>query len=150
MTVSTAVPVALAPAARASDTAPYRAAVFARGYDRSKVVTLSFDSDWPTANDAQSKANLARVQQVLADNKITAGFGLTGRFVENNAADARALVTAGHKLINHSYNHPDFMTLTQAQRWSQLDRAEAAYRAAGLTSAKWFRAPYGPAPSTPG
>ena len=34
------------------------------------------------------------------------------------------------------------MTLTQAQRWSQLDRAEAAYRAAGLTSAGWFRAPF--------
>ena len=77
----------VAPAAGAADTAPYRAAVFTRGYDTAKVVTLSFDSDWPTANNTQSKANLARVLQVLAANRITAGFVLTGRFVEQNPAE---------------------------------------------------------------
>jgi peptidoglycan/xylan/chitin deacetylase (PgdA/CDA1 family) len=134
----------VAPAAQAADTAPYRAAVFTHGYDTTKVVTLSFDSDWPTANDTQSRANVAHVLQVLSANGITAGFGLTGRYVEANAADARAMAAAGHKLINHSYNHPDFMTEadTQAERWSQLDRAEAAFRAAGVTSAGWFRTPY--------
>ena len=139
-----------APAAVASDSTPYRATVFTHGYDTSKVVTLSFDSDWPTADNAQSRANLTRVLQVLASNKITAAFGLTGRFVENNPVDARAIVDAGHKVINHSYDHPDFMTLTQAQRWAQLDRAEAAYRTAGISSAGWFRAPYGSGRLDPG
>src|SRR5689334_12621895 len=101
-----------APPAMASDAPPYRATLFTRGYDTSKVVTLSFDSDWPTADNTVSKANLTRVLQVLADNQITAAFGLTGRFVQNNPADARTIAADGHKLINHSYNHPDFMTLT--------------------------------------
>jgi len=129
----------------ASDTTPTRAQVFTRGYDTTKVVSLTFDLDWRTgtaAENAVSKANLETVLRVFAANGITGGFGMTGRFAEQNPAEARAVAAAGHKIINHSYSHPDFMTLTQAQRWSQLDRAEAAFRAAGVSSAGWFRAPY--------
>ena len=122
--------------AHAADAAPYRATVFTRGYDRAaKVVTLTFDGDW-------SNAGFASVLATLKANNITAGFALTGRFVSTYPTDARAVVAAGHKLINHSYNHPYFSTLTQAQRWSQLDQAEAIYRQQGLSSAGWFRAPY--------
>ncbi|SCG66995.1 polysaccharide deacetylase family protein [Micromonospora coxensis] len=126
----------------AADTAPYRAAVFTKGYDSTKLVTLTFDSDWPTSDDERTRANIASVLDTLAANGITAGFGLTGRFVTQNPDATRAIAAGGHKLINHSWDHPDFLTLTQAARWSQLDRAEAAYRALGLTSAGWFRTPY--------
>jgi peptidoglycan/xylan/chitin deacetylase (PgdA/CDA1 family) len=129
----------------ASDSAPYRAQVFTRGYDTSKVVSLTFDLDWRTgtaAENAVSKANLATVLQVFEANGIVGGFGVTGRFAEQNPAEAKNIADRGHKIFNHSYSHPDFMTLTQAQRWSQLDRAEAAFRNAGIASAGWFRAPY--------
>ena len=138
----TALGAVVASPAQAADSAPYRATVFTKGYDTSNLVTLTFDTDWPTQDNAVSKANLAKVLQTLSANGITAGFGLTGRYVEQNAADARAIAAAGHKVINHSYDHPNFLNLTQAQRWSQLDRAEAALKAAGLTSAGWFRTPY--------
>jgi peptidoglycan/xylan/chitin deacetylase (PgdA/CDA1 family) len=133
-----------APAA-ASDTTPARAQVFTTGYDTTKVVSLTFDLDWRTgtpAENAVSKANLETVLRVFAANGITGGFGMTGRFAEQNPAEARTVAAAGHKIFNHSYSHPDFMTLTQAQRWSQLDKAEAAFRAAGVSSAGWFRSPY--------
>lgn len=129
--------------AEAADAAPYRAQVFTRGYSTSKVVTLTFDADW--TND-----NMPYVLQVLRDNGITAGFGLTGRFVTNYPDDARAIAAAGHKIINHSYDHPYFTDIPQAERWSQLDRAEAAYRALGLSSAGWFRAPYKDGYADPG
>ncbi len=131
--------------AAAADTTPYRAQVFTRGYDTSKVVSLTFDLDWRTgtaAENAISKANLETVLRVFAANGITGGFGVTGRFAEQNPAEAKNIATQGHKVFNHSYSHPDFMTLTQAQRWSQLDQAEAAFKAAGIASAGWFRAPY--------
>ncbi|GAA2608068.1 polysaccharide deacetylase family protein [Paractinoplanes durhamensis] len=131
--------------ALASDAAPYRAQVFTRGYDTAKVVSLTFDLDWRTgtpAENAISKANLETVLRVFAANGITGAFGVTGRFAEQNPAETKAIAALGHKIINHSYSHPDFMTLTQAQRWSQLDRAEAAFRAAGVSSAGWFRSPY--------
>ncbi|MCU7731232.1 polysaccharide deacetylase family protein, partial [Actinoplanes sp. KI2] len=79
---------------------------------------------------------------VFAANGITGGFGMTGRFAQQNPAEAKNVATQGHKIFNHSYSHPDFLTLTQAQRWAQLDKAEAAFRAAGIVSAGWFRAPY--------
>jgi peptidoglycan/xylan/chitin deacetylase (PgdA/CDA1 family) len=129
----------------AADSAPYLAQVFTRGYDTSKVVSLTFDLDWRTgtaAENAVSKANLETVLQTFAANGIVGGFGVTGRFAEQNPAEAKNIANQGHKIFNHSYSHPDFMTLTQAQRWSQLDRAETAFRNAGITSAGWFRAPY--------
>jgi peptidoglycan/xylan/chitin deacetylase (PgdA/CDA1 family) len=126
----------IATPAKASDTAPYRASIFTRGYDSSaKVATLTFDADW-------SNAGFASVLATLQANGITAAFSLTGRFVQTFPADARAVVAAGHKLVNHSYNHPYFSQLTQAERWWQLDQAEAVFRQQGLTSAGWFRAPY--------
>jgi len=131
--------------AAAADSSPYRAQVFTRGYDTAKVVSLTFDLDWRTgtaAENAVSKANLETVLRVFAANGITGGFGVTGRFAEQNPAEAKNIADQGHKIFNHSYSHPDFMTLTQAQRWSQLDRAETAFRNAGITSAGWFRAPY--------
>ncbi|HEX7743854.1 MAG TPA: polysaccharide deacetylase family protein [Micromonosporaceae bacterium] len=142
VTLLAAVGAIVAPSAQAADSAPYRAAVFTRGYDTSKVVTLTFDSDWPTSNNTVTKANVTKVLEVLRVNGITAGFGLTGRFAEANPTETKAIVAAGHKLINHSYSHPNFLNLTQAQRWYQLDRAEAVYRSLGLTAAGWFRTPY--------
>lgn len=136
---------AVPPAATAADAAPARASVFTRGYDRSKVVTLTFDLDRRSgtpAEQATSKANLETVLRVFEANGIVGAFGMTGQFAEQNPAEARDVAARGHKIVNHSYSHPDFMTLTQAQRWAELDRAEAAFRAAGVSSAGWFRAPY--------
>ncbi|TWE28226.1 peptidoglycan/xylan/chitin deacetylase (PgdA/CDA1 family) [Prauserella muralis] len=127
----------LAPAAQAVDAAPGSAQVFTRAADTTrKVVTLTFDADWWSPGDPTT------VLRILRQNGITAGFGLTGRYVEKYPAQARALLSAGHKLINHSYDHPYFTDLTRAQRWSQLDRAEAAFNRIGHTSGGWFRAPY--------
>jgi peptidoglycan/xylan/chitin deacetylase (PgdA/CDA1 family) len=143
MALAAALGAVAATPATAADAAPYSARVFTRGYSTSKVVTLTFDADW-------SDGNMSYVLQVLRDNGITAGFGLTGEFAEDFPDAARAIAAAGHKIINHSYDHPYFTDLTQAQRWSQLDRAEAAYRALGLTSAGWFRAPYKDGYADPG
>ncbi len=136
---------AMVPPAVAADSAPTRAHVFTRGYDTAKVVSLTFDLDWRTGTaqqQAASKANLETILRVFDANGITGGFGMTGRFAEQNPGEARGVADRGHKIINHSYSHPDFMTLTQAERFSQLDRTETAFRNAGVSSAGWFRAPY--------
>lgn len=57
----------------------------------------------------------------------------------------------GHELINHSYDHASFTglstgkpPLSQAERWDQLDRTEAAVQQiAGGTTKPYFRPPYG-------
>jgi uncharacterized protein with LGFP repeats len=126
-----------APLANAADTAPASAAVFTRAYDTSsRVVTLTFDADWWSPGDPDT------VLRILRDNGITAGFGLTGRYAERYPDNVRKLLSAGHKLINHSYDHPYFSQLTTQQRWDELDRAERAFNALGYTSGGWFRAPF--------
>ncbi|HEU4349927.1 MAG TPA: polysaccharide deacetylase family protein [Actinoplanes sp.] len=143
--VAVAVAVVAPPAARAADAAPAAATVFTRGYDTTtRVVTLTFDADWWSPGDVPT------VLRILRDNGITAGFGLTGRYVESFPDQTRAIMAEGHKLINHSYDHQDFTGLTQSQRWSQLDRAELAYNRLGFTSGGWFRTPYGAGRFDPG
>src|SRR5262245_54436261 len=83
----------LSPPANAADVTPYRATVFTRGYDTSKVVTLTFDS-------AFGAASIPGVLKVLRDNGITAAFALTGQWIEANPSATRAIAAAGHKLIN--------------------------------------------------
>ncbi len=129
--------VATAPTAAAADAQPTQAAVFTRAADpAARTVTLTMDADWYTPGD------VPRVLQILRDNGVTAGFALTGRYVERYPDQVRAIAAAGHKLVNHSYDHPYFTRLTRAQRVDQLDRAEDAFRRLGLTTAGWFRAPY--------
>ncbi len=133
------------PTAQAADAPPTHAAVFTRGYDTTtRVVTLTMDADWYSPGD------VPRVLQILRDNRIIAGFALTGRYVQRFPEQARAIVAAGHKLVNHSYDHPYFTRLTREQRFAELDRAEAAYHAAGLSSDGWFRAPYRDGYADPG
>lgn len=87
----------------------------------------------------------------LRQNGISATFGVTGQFAQANPATASRMVREGHQIVNHSYDHPSFtgvsdtthVALAREERWSQLDRAEAALRADGADSNGWFRPPYG-------
>ncbi len=125
----------LAPAASATDRPPTATPVRPTGFETAKVITLTFDA-------GSDDGDVASILATLEANNIKAAFGLTGRFVEQFPASSKAIQAAGHTIFNHSYSHPDFTTLTQAQRFAELDKAEAAFRAAGITWARWFRAPF--------
>src|SRR5437867_9803988 len=78
-------------------------------------------------------------------------FGITGRWAEQNPEMLRRIVSEGHSLINHSYDHASFTglstgkpPLTQAQRWAELDRTEAIVaQLTGASTKPYFRPPYG-------
>ncbi len=108
------------------------------------MVAFSFDA----GSDA---GYTSQILDTLSANRITASFGMTGHWAEQNPELVRRIVRDGHDLINHSYDHSSFTglstgeaPLTQAQRWEQLDRTEAIIK--DLTSAStkpYFRPPYG-------
>ena len=87
----------------------------------------------------------------LRANGIIAGFGVTGRWAEQNPDLVRRIAQEGHTIINHSYDHPSFTglstslpPLTQAQRWEQLDKTEGIIQdLAGVSTKPYFRPPYG-------
>jgi peptidoglycan/xylan/chitin deacetylase (PgdA/CDA1 family) len=113
--------------------------------DRSlRAVALTFDA----GSDA---GHAAEILDILATNDITATFGMTGRFAESYPDLVARIARAGHQIVNHSYDHPSFTgvstggpPLPTALRTAQLQRAEAAIRAAaGVGTGGWFRPPYG-------
>jgi peptidoglycan/xylan/chitin deacetylase (PgdA/CDA1 family) len=109
-----------------------------------RVVAFTFDA----GSDA---GYTSLILDTLADNGITAYFGLTGKWAEANPPLARRIVDEGHGLINHSYDHSSFtglstgqQALTREQRWEQLQRTEQILgEASGGTTIPYFRPPYG-------
>ncbi len=104
---------------------------------KSPVVALTFDG-------GANADGLASVLATLSAQHVLATFFLTGDFARAYPAQVRAIVAAGHRLGNHSVDHPYFTGLTDAQIRAQLADAEAMIRAAGGTSSRpLFRFPYG-------
>lgn len=108
------------------------------------MVAFSFDA-------GSDPGYTLQILDTLAANRITASFGLTGTWAEQNPALLRAVVDGGHELINHSYDHASFTgistnmpPLTQAERREQLERTEAVVQQiTGGSTKPYFRPPYG-------
>ncbi len=101
-----------------------------------RVVALTFD-DGPSARHAED------VLRLLEDRGVRATFFLVGEAVRRHPEAARQIVEAGHELGNHSDTHrrmvlvsPDFVT-------GEIERTDAALRAAGYDGPIHFRPPYG-------
>jgi peptidoglycan/xylan/chitin deacetylase (PgdA/CDA1 family) len=93
----------------------------------------------------------AQILDTLKAEGITASFGVTGRWAEQNAALLRRIVQDGHELINHTYDHDSFTgrstgkpPQSRESRWRQLDQTATIVQ--GLSGADvrpYFRPPYG-------
>ncbi|MBI2912679.1 MAG: polysaccharide deacetylase family protein [Chloroflexi bacterium] len=120
------------------------AQVIRKGDPSRAAVAFSFDA-------GADAGFTAEILDTLKANGITASFGVTGKWAEENPELLRRIVQEGHHIINHSYDHPSFTglstgqpPLTQAQRWEQLDRTEGIVRQlTGATTKPYFRPPYG-------
>ncbi|MFN8169493.1 MAG: polysaccharide deacetylase family protein [Candidatus Nanopelagicales bacterium] len=102
-----------------------------------KVVALTFDG-------GGNAAGVARVLATLEANGIHGTFFLTGRFASMFPRKARAIVHQGHVLGNHTYSHPNALSISDAALRSQVLRAQKAIVAAtGVSPRPFFRFPYG-------
>jgi peptidoglycan/xylan/chitin deacetylase (PgdA/CDA1 family) len=99
-------------------------------------VAITFD-DGPTADYTEP------VLALLAAHDVRATFFVTGREVEENPDEARAIVDAGHELGNHSWSHPDMTLLGPARIAREIERTNEAIRAAGHQGEIFFRPPFG-------
>jgi peptidoglycan/xylan/chitin deacetylase (PgdA/CDA1 family) len=108
------------------------------------AVALSFDA----GSDA---GHAGAILDTLAANGIRASFGMTGRWAEQNPALLQRMVSDGHHLINHTYDHASMTGAstgprpqTREERWSELDRTEEIIATlTGATTKPYFRPPYG-------
>ncbi|MGI8333316.1 polysaccharide deacetylase family protein [Actinomadura scrupuli] len=103
----------------------------------SKVVALTFDSAWSAAGAESIRATLQR-------ENAMASFFLVGDFTRLFPAEANLLATSGFRIGNHSDNHPDFTTITDATARTEIGNAQTAiFYTNGAEPRALFRFPYG-------
>jgi peptidoglycan/xylan/chitin deacetylase (PgdA/CDA1 family) len=108
-----------------------------RGDPSLPLIALTFDAG------ADRGASI-QLLDVLRDRNVRATFFVTGQFADRYPDIMQRLVVDGHELANHSYSHPDFARLTEAQMRSEIQRAtESIERTSGVKIAPLWRPPFG-------
>lgn len=123
---------------------PGRSLRIDRGPTECGRVALTFD-----AGSDRGYAEL--ILDILRENKIHAGFGMTGTWATANPDVIRRIGDEGHEFINHTWDHPSFTgassrttALGPAERRDQLERTDDLIRElSGKTSRPYFRPPFG-------
>lgn len=100
-----------------------------------KTVALTFD-DGPSRYTPQ-------VLDVLKRYKVKATFCTLGKNVGPYRATAKRIVREGHRLCNHSWDHPNFTTLSTSAARSQVTRTQKQMKAITGVTPQTFRFPYG-------
>lgn len=101
-----------------------------------RVAALTFD-------DGPTDADLEPVLTMVAEKNVKGTFFLVGSEIAKHPDAAAALVRAGHQVGNHSWSHRRMIGLSQRTIADEVERTDAALRAAGATGAVDFRPPYG-------
>ncbi|UHS57314.1 polysaccharide deacetylase family protein [Agrobacterium vaccinii] len=109
--------------------------IIARVETDKPVVALTFD-DGPSARFTKD------VLTVLKDRDVKATFFLIGKETAENLPQARLIAEAGHEIGNHSYSHADMRWSSLSAVKDELERTDAAIRAAGYKGEILFRPPY--------
>jgi peptidoglycan/xylan/chitin deacetylase (PgdA/CDA1 family) len=83
------------------------------------------------------------ILDALQAHGIRATFFPTGQWVQQNPELSRRIASE-HELANHSFTHPDFATLTDAQIVAEMERAERMIQeTTGQSTYPLWRPPFG-------
>ncbi len=108
-----------------------------RGPSGRDEVALTFDA-------GSDHRPVARILSVLNGERFTSTFFLTGGWTRAHPDAARRIAAAGNELGNHSWDHPPFSRLSDADIRDQLRRTEAEIvQVTGRSSKPYFRPPLG-------
>jgi peptidoglycan/xylan/chitin deacetylase (PgdA/CDA1 family) len=114
------------------------APVIVNGTAKGGMLSLTFD-EGNTAAGAVAK-NL----DTLKAEGIRGTFFLTGTWAEANPELVKRIVAEGHEIGNHSYDHPDFTTISDAEITRQIQHTEKIIEGiVGKNPKPYFRPPYG-------
>src|SRR5436190_14483181 len=74
-----------------------------------------------TYDDGPNDPHTLRLLDVLARHEVRATFFLIGQFVKARPDIARAVVSAGHEIGNHTYTHPSLVWCSAARVRQELE-----------------------------
>jgi peptidoglycan/xylan/chitin deacetylase (PgdA/CDA1 family) len=101
-----------------------------------RVVALTFD-------DGPTRGRTEEVLALLREKNVRATFFVTGAELEQNMAEGREIVAAGHELGNHSYSHLRMILVSPSFVRREIERTDELIRQAGHAGEIHFRPPYG-------
>lgn len=99
-----------------------------------KVVALTFD-------DGPVPAHTGETLAVLKEYNALATFYLTGEDCAKNQSQVKMIADGGHEIGNHSYSHPRLFFMPRERVAEEIERTDAAIRAAGYAGEITFRPP---------
>ncbi len=119
----------------AGENSPYD--IFVREKSKNeKFVAITIDDGWG--------GNIQGFLDVLKENRVKATFFMQGNEAEKQPELMKKIVEEGHLLANHSYDHPEFTTLTKDEiLWELEEGRKAILEASGYDPYPYFRYPYG-------
>jgi peptidoglycan/xylan/chitin deacetylase (PgdA/CDA1 family) len=108
-----------------------------RGDPSLPLIALTFDAGAGVGSTVQ-------LLDVLRDRGVRATFFIAGAYADRYPGVVERMAADGHELANHSYTHPDFRNLSEAQMRSEIRRGTSAIElAAGARIAPLWRPPFG-------
>jgi peptidoglycan/xylan/chitin deacetylase (PgdA/CDA1 family) len=117
-----------------------------RWLPRSLVLTTAPAEDrtlYLTFDDGPHPEYTPRVLDLLAANDARASFFLIGQAVEHEPRIVERIVSEGHLIGNHSYNHPRFTKLPWSEQSAQIERTDRVLEAFDQRTQHRFRPPSG-------
>ncbi len=99
-------------------------------------IAITFDCAWG-ADDMES------ILATLQKHNCKATFFVLGTWAEQNPDTMKRIVSDGHEIGNHSYNHTHYTAMSQNEMLTDIDKCNKAIRDTSGISPTLFRAPSG-------
>lgn len=117
--------------------------IYGRGESGRKEVAFTFDA-------GEGPGHVSEILDLLDAHGIKGSFGVTGMWAEQNPELLKRIVSEGHMVINHTYDHRAWTgkttgtdPLTPAERTEELARTEQIIKSiTGYDTKPFFRFPY--------
>lgn len=101
-------------------------------------VALTFDDGYSSPN-----GSLNSILNTLKAHNVQVTFFLLGDWIQNHPSEMQRIIDDGHEIGNHSFNHPLFTILTEAQIKNEVLSNENLIKQFGVDPKPIFRYPYG-------
>ncbi|GIN92513.1 polysaccharide deacetylase family protein [Siminovitchia terrae] len=111
-------------------------ALIMKGPSTKREIALTFD-------DAPDDIFTPKILDILKEKKVKATFFLVGHRIEKYPDIAKRIVQEGHAVGNHSYNHPNFLQMKEADFKRQINRTDKLISSLTGSVPTIVRPPYG-------